>query len=258
MSETNDLKSDLTFIVWSDTHFGFEPREGSADIRHQALDQMEHLDGEPWPASIGGCVDRPAFMLHCGDFVDGPNNGQELALYEAAMKTVSIAAYETLGNHDLANGNAVTWFICRHGGRYYAFDAGGVRFVSMYIPFGVYDTVPPMHQVQLHWLAEQVDRAAGRPMVFFSHGTPETLPNEEDFEKAISKANVALMLAGHTHLQAKFGPARYQWRGRPYLIAGHCRNHAIDPDFGRVFNVVRIRDGKTQTADWRWDLAKWA
>lgn len=248
----------LTFLVWSDTHFGYEPREGMADIRHQALDQMQRMEGQDWPAPMTGRVERPAFVLHCGDFVDGMNGPAELALYRAAMGRVTIAAYETLGNHDLANESAVSWFTGRHGGRHYAFDAGGVRFVSMHIPYGVYDTVPPMAAEQFAWLSGQVEVAAGRPMVFFSHGTPETLPNESEFEAAIAKANVALLVAGHTHLQAKFGPSRYQWKGRPYLIAGHCRNHAIDPDFGRVFNVVRVGSGRVDIADWRWDLARWA
>lgn len=250
--------SNLTFIVWTDTHFGYEPREGAEDIRHQAIDQMEHLAGTPWPAQMGGRVEQPSFILHCGDFVDGVNVGDELGLYKAAMKRTSIPAYETLGNHDIGNAEAVAWFIGRHGGKHYAFDAGGMRFVSMYIPHGVYDTVPPMAEEQLAWLAGQVEVAANRPMVLFSHGTPETLPNEARFEEAVSKANIALMMAGHTHLQAKFGPSRYTWKGHPYVIGGHCRNHWIDPDFGRVFNVARVRNGLIEVADWRWDLKRWA
>lgn len=251
-------KTDLTFIVWTDTHFGYEPRQGAADIRHQALDQMEHIAGTQLPAPMAGLVGKPAFILHCGDFVDGVDSPEEIRLYETALKHVSIPSYETLGNHDIANSHAVKWFVARHGGQYYSFEAGGVVFVSLYIPRGVYDTVPPIEDAQLAWLSAQVARAAGKPMIFFSHATPETLPNEADFEAAIAGANVAVMFAGHTHLQTKFGPSRCRWKGHPYVVGGHCRNHAIDPDFGRVFNVVRIAGGKVDVVDWRWDLAAWS
>ena len=74
-AETNAL----TFFAWGDTHFGYEQQFGPRDIRWQAMRQMATLAGWPYPAEVGGCIETPALVLHCGDFFDG--GPRELAMY---------------------------------------------------------------------------------------------------------------------------------------------------------------------------------
>ena len=40
-----DQRPDLTFLVWADTHFGYEQRFVCDDLRWRIIDQMNHLPG---------------------------------------------------------------------------------------------------------------------------------------------------------------------------------------------------------------------
>lgn len=247
----------LTFFAWSDTHFGYEQKLGDADIRYRAAKQMAQLPGWPYPEGLDGCVEPPEFILHCGDVFDGGR--KELDMYLHCMRQVGAPSYETFGNHECNNPVYVEWFLAKHGRRYYSFDRRGVRIVCLYKPIGVYDVVPPMDEEQLRWLARTVTSAGPKkPIVVFSHERPDNLPNAREVSAALSKGNVVLMLAGHTHQQVKLAPHQYVWDGRPVVVLGHCRNHAIDPDFARIFAVVRITPAEVAVVPWRWDLGQWA
>ena len=233
---------ELTFFVWADTHFGYKPRFGDDDLRHRAVRQMRELRGYPYPAQVGGCVGEPAFILHCGDYVDGGGGEEEVALYLYCMRRIALPSYETLGNHELPNAAAVSYFVEKYRGRYYSFEAGGVRFISLYKPHGIYEEVPPMDAEQLQWLAGQLAEAGpDKPLVIFCHARPENMPNAADLDSVLSKGKVILMFVGHTHLQwSEGGINPYDWNGRPCVIVGHVRDHPIDPIYGRTFAVVRI------------------
>ena len=65
------MSTDLTFFVWADTHFGYDQQFGKDDQRGHIIDEMNNLPGWPYPASVGGVVAPPEFVLLCGDAVDG-------------------------------------------------------------------------------------------------------------------------------------------------------------------------------------------
>ncbi len=106
--------------------------------------------------------------LLCGDFVDGRDEPDDLRLYREAVDGLPFPRYETLGNHDLGNRAALDYFIARHGARYYAFDAGGVRFLSLDKPHCIFESVTPMDDTLLAWIEQQVTTFHG-PIVTFSH-----------------------------------------------------------------------------------------
>lgn len=249
----------LTFFAWSDTHFGYNPEPPDCDIRHQAVRQMAALPGRSYPAELGGFVERPEFVLHCGDVVDGGADPHvALELYSNCMAGLEAPVYEALGNHDAAHPPTKDFFTAGRGTEHYAFECQGVLFVALRQRFDLEEKVLALDQPQLEWLAATV-AGAGRPLVLFSHARPDQVPNAESLHSALGRARVLLMLSGHTHLQS-VGPGnyRYFWHGRPGVELGHCRNHPIDPDWGRTFCVVRMTGDRIDVAPWRWDVGEWA
>ena len=252
---------ELTFIVWGDTHFGFDQKFGDEDLRYRTVKQMGMLEGYPYPEDIGGLVGKPELILHCGDVMDG--GPRELAIYHHCMRQVDIPYYETLGNHDLGEATE-EYFLERYKQRWYSFDCGGVHFLALYRPKGmlandVMDDVSPVSDEQLNWLADDLGKQDPKtPVVAFCHAKPENCPNAGELDTALSKGNVVLIFIGHLHQQPQFTPHRYDWNGRYCYLIGHCRDHHIDPIFARTFLVVRIRGTKYDLVLWRWDLQDWA
>ena len=245
---------ELTFIVWGDTHFGYEQTFGPGDIRYRAVGQMARLEGYPYPDSVGGCVGRIELILHCGDIADGGDF--QLGQYLHCMRQIDCPSYETLGNHDKP---FEPWFIEKYRQRWYAFDRGGAHFVSLYQPFGALDDVTAMCDEQLSWLA--VDLAAveaDTPTIVFTHSKPQHLSNVDALDEVLRAANVILLFCGHTHLQSHRVPHRFDWNGRDCITVGHCRNHPIDPIYARTFYVVGLRGSDYHVATWRWNTATWA
>ena len=61
----------LTFFGWSDTHI---PAHGDGSKLWPAIDAMNLLPGKAYPKNIGGIVDTPAFVFHCGDITEWPTH----------------------------------------------------------------------------------------------------------------------------------------------------------------------------------------
>jgi len=217
---------------------------------------MANLPGWPYPPEVGGCVEEPAFILHCGDFVDGDANGEEaLSFYLHCLKQMNLPTFETLGNHDAIFPNVVDYFVKKYGRRYYSFDQKGFHFVSLYQTFTEDERPEKLDEAQIEWLEKDLSStASGKPVLLFSHERLDHLPNAEDVESVLRKAKVILMLSGHLHAL----PCTYTWNGRAGVVIGHCRNHPTDPIFARRIIVVRITQRDLSVAAWRWDLQEWA
>jgi len=251
---------ELTFFAWADTHFGYEPRFGDKDIRCRAVKQMSGLPGYPYPPEVGGRVGEPAFVLHCGDFVDGGVDPEtELSLYLHCMRGSDLPFYEVLGNHE-EHPAVMEYFKAKHGGEYYSFEKNGVVFMALRQTFDQNENSMELDAAQLEWVAETVAGAGpGKPIAIFSHDRPDKLPNADELDRALAGARVILMLSGHGHLQRHgAGNCHYRWNDRLGVELGHCRDHPIDPIYGRTFAAVRIGGGQIAVVPWRWDLEEWA
>jgi len=247
----------LTFFAWTDTHFGYEPRFAEKDHRWSTMQQMIHLPGWPYPPEIGGAVDSPAFIMNCGDFVDGSGRGEEELLYYLhCIRQIDIRHLETLGNHDIISPSVVDWFIQKYGGKYYSFDQKGIHFVVLYLHYGEgYTRLEALDEAQLEWLERDLsNRKPAEPVVIFSHDRLERLPNSDDVDSLLRRANVILMLSGHKHNEV----GAYTWNGRNGFVIGHCRDHPADSIFGRRSVVVKITEKEVKVVPWRWDLQEWA
>ena len=244
---------ELTLFAWADTHFGYQPE--TAVDRWYTLKQMVDLPGQPYPLELGGEVDRPDFVLHCGDIIDAEANGEEaLEQYLRYMRQSDLDAFETLGNHDTVHPNVLEYFTGKHGDLHYSFDRNGIHFISFYQTFNEDESVRKIDDSQLKWLYRQFSSIGSeKPVILFSHSSLDYLPNADELDGVLRRANVILMLSGHHHCR----PLAYDWKGRTGICIGHCRNHPIDAAFARRFVVVRIAANRLTVASRRWDLRQW-
>ena len=49
----------------------------------------------------------------------------------------------------------------------------------------------------------------------------------------------------------------FQLNGVDGIDVGQCRDHPIDPAYGRVLYVVHITDTRLTAVPWRWDHGDW-
>jgi len=250
----------LTFLVWADTHFGYEQRFGAEDIRHRALDQTNRLAGWPYPLELGGCVGDPSLLLVCGDFVDGgPDGERNFAYYRNALRQTAIPSYEAIGNHDIQHQCVLDYITDKHGGPHYSFECQGVHFVSLCQTFDQAEQVEALDDAQLRWLEDDLHSLTdGTPVVVFAHDALDKQTNADAIAAVLGKANVVLCLSGHLHGRDIRGGCVHNWNGITMASTGHVRNHPIDMIYGRVFLVVRMTPADITIAPWRWDLAEWA
>lgn len=248
-----ECQGELTFYLWGDTHFGYAQRFGQDDLRWDIVSQMNDLAGWPYPEEIGGCVETPSFVMHCGDMVDGDwESGEyELAAYRHFSSRLRIPHYETLGNHDTDKA-FTSYFRGRYKGSSHSFDLSGVHFISL---CGRYDAheVGSVPSAQMGFLERDIAALpADMPIVLFSHSRLDRLKNGRDVARMLSRRRTILVASAHLHR-----PAVFTAHGIPGLDIGHCRNHPIDPEWGRSFTVVRIKGGSLSAIPWRWDLKDW-
>ncbi len=242
---------DLTFFAWGDTHFGYQQRFGSSDLRAGIIDQMNALPGWPYPPEIGGLVGEPDFVMHCGDIVTDGGDAHMLAVYRYFIRNLRYPHYETLGNHD-GGDDFMRYFTGKYGGPSHSFDAQGVHCVSV---SGAYDeweksTIP---DEQLAWLESDIDAVADdNPVILFTHSPLKHQSNVDDILSVLSAKRVILNVAAHTHQ-----PDASVVRGIQCVSLGHCRDHPIDAEYGRSFGVIHIKGNTITALPWRWDLQGW-
>jgi predicted phosphodiesterase len=218
----------LTFFGWSDTHI---PTDGDGSKLLPAIDAMNRLPGMAYPKNIGGTVDTPAFVFHCGDITEWPTHQAKKTYEDLITKRMRYPSYEILGNHDEAGADGISpappimkdWFKRRYGALSYTFDQGGVHFVC---PFSQYDESlgSPSQDITtdaLDFIKKNLHRhyspdlvpekwaspPKGRPTIVATHLCYDAMTNRDAFVDALADANVTMVLGGHYH-KAKVTPYR--------------------------------------------------
>ncbi|MHC4626699.1 MAG: metallophosphoesterase family protein [Planctomycetota bacterium] len=222
------MAEPLTFFGWSDTHI---PADGDGHGLLPAIDAMNHLPGRAYPKNIGGTVDTPAFVFHCGDITEWPTHQAKKTYEDLITKRLKYPSFEILGNHDEAGADGVApappimkeWFKRRYGDLSYTFDRGEIHFVC---PFSQYDESlgNPAQDITaeaLDFIAKNLHRhyspdlvpkkwasvPKGRPIVVATHLCFDAMTNRDAFVDALEDANVIMVLGGHYH-KAKVTPYR--------------------------------------------------
>ena len=247
--------AELTFFVWADTHFGYRQHFGRADFRWQIIEQMNLLPGWPYPPEIGGCVAEPQFIMHCGDVVDGSGSSpSELQFFRHFCSRLIWPQYEICGNHDLGK-DYQAYFLDKYETgetRSYSFEAGDWHCLSVDTEYDE-DETGRLGEKQLEFIGDDLARLpAGTPVLFFTHTSLNSLKDADPVRELLAPHNVVLAMAGHLHR-----PAIYRLGKTICVDVGHCRNHPIDPEYGRSFTVVRLSEKHITAIPWRWDLRDW-
>jgi len=253
---------DLTFLVASDTHLGLVDASRKApghpspiESRNLAMiERMNALPGTPYPEAIGGQVGMPSALLLAGDLTESGGASQwNLFTRFYGLKggdgLLRYPVFETCGNHDHAmDGFAPDRIRERHGEVFYAFDLGGVHFVSL--------AEAPDDQGLAFLARDLAARPPDAPTVLFFH-LPLQGPWAENnwfaqggfrerLKSAIQGHRILAIFHGHSHFSSA-----YRWNRIDVYNPGSVKHSQ------RAFLVVRVRTDAMTVAAWNLDLGAW-
>jgi predicted phosphodiesterase len=193
----------LTFFGWSDQHV-----KTDGDGRHliPAIDAMNNMPGTAYPASIGGKVEEPNFVMGLGDITEWPTLAARDTYEKLITKRLRYRSYDVAGNHDsggLSPSETIhDWLIKRHGALSYTFDRKGVHFIALYSKYdeSLNNPAQPISQEALEYLRKDLAKVAKEtPVVVATHLCFDAITNRDEFTDAFAGANVVLVLGGHYH-----------------------------------------------------------
>ncbi|MCA9592537.1 MAG: metallophosphoesterase [Myxococcales bacterium] len=258
--------TDVTFLVASDTHFGFGSSErdllgalhdpvkdpkGTEAVNARAIRDMNRMPGRPWPQRLGGTIERPRGLLITGDLTENgdPWQWRYFVQYYGLNGDDGLVHYpvfEAFGNHDKHH----SWYVLdrvreRHGGMRYAFDWDDVHLVCL-------GEAPD--DAGLRWLAKDLSAVGGeRPVILYFH-FPLRGPFSDDnwfgrgdyrerLARALEGHNVIAIFHGHYHASG-----RYRWAGHDIYNVGAAKH------LRHSFAVVRVSDARLRVASWHYGL----
>ena len=192
----------FSFVQISDSHIGFsKPANPDAGATlDKAIDKIAAMPG------------KPAFMIHTGDITHAATPAQ----FDDAAQRIGRARLDVHyapGEHDILDPATRTAYLDRFGkgagGGWYAFDHGGVHFVSL---VNVVDLkkngLGSLGAEQLAWLADDLKgKSSSTPIVVFAHIplwmiAPEWGWGTEDSAQALqllARFGSVTVLNGHIH-----------------------------------------------------------
>ncbi len=198
-AETNSL----TFFGWSDQHV---QTDGDGAHLIPAIDAMNKLPRTAYPASIGGKVAEPDFVIGLGDITEWPARAARDTYEKLITERLKFPSFDVAGNHDsggLSPSDTIhNWLIKRHGALSYTFDKKGVHFVALYSKYDETLNSPaqPISEDALEYLRTNLPKVPeDTPIVVATHLCFDSITNRDEFVDAFGQANVILVLGGHYH-----------------------------------------------------------
>lgn len=260
---------DVTFVVFSDTHFGYGSSErdllggrrdpvtqpqGTDVVNARAIAAMNALPGQPWPKALGGPIGTPRGVLVSGDLTEDGKDWQwhHFAAYYGLSGQDALLRYpvfEGHGNHDKQR----EWYVLnrireRHGDLFYAFDWNDLHVVCL-------GEAPD--RAGLTWLAQDLDKIGKeRPIVLYLH-FPLQGPFAEDqwFGRGDYRERLAEIISGyqvigvfHGHYHAS---GRYRWRDWDVYNVGAAKHGQ------HSFAVVHVSDERLRVASYQFSQRAW-
>jgi hypothetical protein len=239
----------LTFYGWSDQHVA---TDGNVDHVRPFVDAMNALEGTPYPASVGGTVAKPRFVIGAGDITEWPTVAAMRAYDDLLEHHLAIRAYDVLGNHDdggeVPSDTMIQWIKKRHGSLSYTFEEEGVRFIMLWSAFDPKgEPSQPLTREALDFLRGELKKVPeGMPVVIVTHLCYEAMTNKDDLVEAIGNANVILILGGHYHYA---GVHRY--RGLNWVQLPSPKSKFTE------FTVIRITRDHLMARPYDFKKKKW-
>ena len=242
----------LTFFGWSDQHI---TADGDGAHLIPAIEAMNALPGRPYPPTIGGTVDKPAFVFNMGDISEWPSRAALDTYEQLITKRLKFPSYEIAGNHDLGglspSDTILNWLRQRHGALRYTFEKGGVHFIALFSEYDekLNDPAQPITQEALDYLRQVLAKVPrGKPVVVATHLCFEAITNRDQFVDAFGDANVILVLGGHYHKATV-----NQYRGIPFV-----QIPSPAPKSATEFTVVRITSDRLVALPFNYGENRWA
>lgn len=260
---------DVTFVVVSDTHFGFlypdDPSKLSASAitdpvglerdNARLIRRVNDIAGRAYPEDIGGEVAPPRGLVITGDLTEWGRKHEwarfvEMFGLRGTEGSLKLPVFEMIGNHDkVDNGPWIADQVAaRHGGRFYSWDWDDLHLVAL-------GEAPD--DEGLKFLARDLEGiSADVPLVVFFHLAlegPWSTGNwfDDGFKRKLAKAlvgrNVVGIFHGHHH-----ATGHYVWQGMDVWKPGAVKNNA------HTFAVVHLTDSKWTLASYDWQNDKWA
>ena len=203
LSDAAAATEGLTFVQISDTHIGFN-KPANPDVAGTMKAAV---------ARIAALSPRPAFLIHTGDIAHTAKPEEWDDAVQAIGRT-RLDVHYAPGEHDIVDPTTRTAYLDRFGkgatgGGWYAFDYGGVHFVSL---VNVVDLkkngLGSLGAEQLEWLEGDLKaKPASTPIVVFAHiplwmVAPEWGWGTEDSAQALAylaRFGSVTVLNGHIH-----------------------------------------------------------
>jgi len=259
---------DVTFVVTSDTHFGFgasegalmgAPRdpvlepEGTERINLAAIRTMNVLPGRRWPRELGGVIGKPRGVLVSGDLTESgaPWQWRAFVAYyglNGGDGLVDYPVFEGHGNHDKSHG----WYVLdrvreRHGGLHYAFDWDDLHLVCL-------GEAPDDDDIA--WLERDLAEVGReRPVVVYFHFPLRGPFSDNWFGRGDYRSHLAATLRGHNVVALFHGhyhaSGRYHWEGHDVYNVGASKHRR------HSFAVVHVDDTRIRVASYQYVLGRW-
>jgi hypothetical protein len=241
----------LTFFGWSDQHV---QTDGDGEHLVPAIDAMNALPGTEYPESIGGQVERPAFVFGCGDITEWPTIAAMNTFDRLIRERLRFPSVNVLGNHDQGgrepSETMANWLRKRRGALSYTFDCGGVRFILVDSKYdeSLNSPAQPITDEALKFVRESLeDLSPGQPVIVATHLCYDAMTNRDQLVDALGEANVLMVLGGHYH-KAKVDTLR----GTPFV-----QLPSPAPGTPSEFTVVRITTDRLTAVPYDYAEKKW-
>jgi hypothetical protein len=259
---------DVTFLVVSDTHFGYgypddrsKLSEGSVKApvglekdSVKLIARANAISGREYPGALGGHVTSPRGLVITGDLTEWGRTHEWMRFVEmfglsGREGLLSLPLFEMVGNHDkVDNGPWVgDQIAARHGGRFYAWDWDDLHLIAL-------GEAPD--DDGLRFLTDDLAmQSPDVPLVIFFHlalAGPWSDGNwfdegyQERFAEAIAGRNVVAIFHGHHH-----ATGHYVWRNIDVWKPGAVKNDA------HTFAVVHATDSMWSVASYDWESDTW-
>lgn len=235
---TRSGRCDVTFLVLSDTHVGFE---GIDEPQQRVVRAMTDIAGQPFAPPRGAPVAKLRGLVVTGDLTE-EGLPEQWRRFLDVYDHLPFPLFEMVGNHD----NMHDWRVwdettARHGGRWYSWDWDDLHLVAL---------AEAPDDGALAWLEK--DLAAYEvdvPIIVFFHRAlmgPWSTANwfndgtyPDRLAAILEKRKVLGIFHGHHHARG-----HYVWHGIDVYKPG-----AVKHD-GHTFSVVHVGAGLFSVA-WR-------
>jgi len=249
---------DVTFYVASDTHLGLktpmpvnrDPVEEPVWIERLNLamiEQMNQMQGQAFPAELGGKVGRPWGVLISGDLTEkgGRTQWQIFERFYGSRGTegvLEIPVFEGAGNHDRTR----NWYVReqvarRHGGRFYSFDFHDLHLICLGegpdekgLQFLEQDLARVDEEVPIVVYLHYPLRGAFAEDNWFGRG-----PYRQELREKLSGHRVVGIFHGHYHASGA-----YRWFDLDVYNVGSVKHD------WRSYSVVHVTDSEMVVASW--------